>query len=108
MPEKKSPTITLPKDEVIINALRRKLEEYESRFVSYLAPELQLDLIFKIRIIEELFENSTVNTWDFSREWEKAHPSLWDYKMFNNACGVIEDYIKTGGKNCRGGTGLPK
>ena len=47
-----------------------------------------------------------MNTWDLSREMAETYGSGFSVNDFQNACGVIEDYCKTGGQNLHGGTGL--
>lgn len=108
MPENESPTITLPYDENLIIRLELKLQEYKKRYEIHRAPELQMDTIFKIVILEKLLLEWEVRTWDIAREWVKNNPSLCDGDAFNNACGVIRGYAENGGENLVGGTGLPK
>ncbi|MBI1975038.1 MAG: hypothetical protein HYS57_01605, partial [Parcubacteria group bacterium] len=104
----KSPVIVLPDDETRKQQLRDKLTQYKGRVHPYRAPELQMnmDTICKIAVLERLLCDGQVSTWDLSREMAKTYGSGFDVNAFNNACGVIEDYCKTGGQNLRGGTGL--
>lgn len=85
--------------------LERKLAEYRSRLNEFGAPETQFDTIYKIAVVERLVETGEVDTQNLSRELVAKY-GTFDTASFNNACGVIADYIKTGGKNVAGGTGL--
>ena len=102
----KSPVIVLPENETHKTQLRRKLEEYKGRVKPFRAPELQMDTIYKMTVLERLLRDGQVNTWELSREIAKTYGSDFDGHAFNNACGVIEDYCETGGQNTNGGTGL--
>lgn len=103
---KESPVIVLPADETRKQRLRDKLTEYKGRRHPYRHPELQMDTVCKITVLERLLRDGQVNTWDLSREMVKTYGSGLDINAFNNACGVIKDYCETGGQNLRGGTGL--
>lgn len=48
-----------------------------------------------------------MNTWELSIEMDDTYGTDFSVRDFNNACGVVDDYCKTGGKNVSGGTGLP-
>lgn len=106
MEMEESPVIIFPKDETRQQQLRDKLIEYRGRIDPYLAPERQMDTIYKIAILERLLHDGRVNIRELSRTMAKTHGSNFDVNLFNNACGVIEDYCKTGGKNLHSGTGL--
>ena len=99
-----SPILRLAEDRSL---LEEKLKEYKGRIDQYIAPERQIGTIYKIEILKALLEHGEVNTYDLSRKLHDRFGVL-DVEKFNNACGVIDDYIKTGGKNLSGGTGLPK
>lgn len=105
MPEE-SPILSLPADEGRVDQLRKKLAEYESRIDGFRAPELQMGAVCKKAVLERLLRDGTVNTHELSRELVQQYGSGFDPRAFNNACGVIEDYCQTGGKNVSGGTGL--
>ena len=96
------PIIRIAEDREII---AHKLEEYKGRLDKFKAPEAQFDAIYKIAIAEKLLEKGEVNTFDLSRELADKYGSV-NANLFDNACKVIEDYIKTGGRNVHGGTGL--
>ncbi len=99
---KKSPTIVLPKRHV--QQLHSKLVEYEGRLSQFRAPELQMDTICKMTVLGRLLRDGQVNTWELSREMATTYGSGFDPWAFTNACGVIEDYCKTGGQNVSGGS----
>ena len=109
-----SPVIRIGEDREL---LRRKLEEYKERLksptvplgVAYRAPEalFDFDTVYKIAVTEALVNTGEVSTYDLSHKLKTKY-GFFDSEAFNNACGVVEDYIKTGGKGVRGGTGLPK
>ena len=104
--EQKSPTIALPTDEARKQQLQDKLEEYRGRMDPYRAPEMQMGTICKIAVLEQLLRDGEVNTFELSLEMSKKYGSGFDHNAFNNACGVVEDYCKTGGQNVSRGTGL--
>ncbi len=103
---KKNSLILLPKDKVIISQLEKKLEEYEKRINQYRAPELQMDPICKISILQNLLDKGFVIPSELDLEMKKNYGSGFSDTTFKNAICVIKDYIKTGGKNLRGGTGF--
>jgi len=96
---------------IVLNEARRlqlakKLEEYRGRLNSLRAPEVQMDTICKITVLERLLRDGLVNTWELSREMATNYGLGFDAHYFTNACGVIEDYCKTGGTTISDGTGL--
>ena len=109
--EEKGPEINLPEDQNIVKALQNKLVEYKERLVTqmkqepYKAPELFADTNYKIAVLEKLLVEGKVNTYELSRQLKEKYGGV-DVASFDNACAVIEDYAKTGGKEVRGGTGL--
>ncbi len=103
---KESPVIVLPENEERKLQLRAKLVEYRSRMQSHQAPEMQMDAICKATVLRRLLRDGRVNTWELSLEMAETYGSGFSVNVFNNACSVIEDYCKTGGKNVRGGKGL--
>ncbi|MEK9134808.1 MAG: hypothetical protein AAB451_00665 [Patescibacteria group bacterium] len=108
--EKESPVLVLPEDKKRQNQLKIKLAEYKKRLDPYCPPwvEMQMDTICKKTVLEQLLKNGQIKTWDISLEMAKTYGSGFNVDLFNNACGVIEGYCKTGGANLRGGTGLAK
>lgn len=99
--------IILPNDDVLVARLRLKLEEYITRIDPFHAPELQLSTHLKIETLETLLNNHTVDTRKLSLELAEKYGEIFDIALFNNTCDIINDYVKTGGKNLKGGTGLP-
>lgn len=97
-----SPIIRITENREVIE---RKLAEYSQRLDQYMAPETQLDTIYKIAIAQRLVETGEVNTHDLSLELKEKYGNI-DVAVFDNACGVLADYITTGGKHTTGGTGL--
>ena len=112
-----SPKIKLPKDPDLVKRLQDKLEEYKQRLEKekkevddgYRAPELVIHMLaetnYKIAVLEKLFLEGEVNTYELSRELNSRDKQL-NSDAFNNACGVIDDYCTTGGKNTQGGSGF--
>lgn len=114
--EKQSPKIELPKDSKIITNLESKLEEYKQRFeeqkkqiLKNQSPEavflMLADTHYKIVVCEKLLLYNVVNTNELSRQLSQQD-GQFDSSAFDNACGVIEDYITTGGKETFGSTGF--
>lgn len=103
---KESLVIVLPDDEARKQQLRDKLVEYKDRMHPYRVPELQMGTICKIAVLERFLRDGKVATWDLLREMVETYDSRFSINDFQNACGVIKDYCKTGGKNLHGGTGL--
>ena len=102
-----SPILVLPEDKTRVEQLRKKLEEYMGRYNPYGAPESQMGTICKTTVLGHLLEDLVVDTFQLYLEMEKIYGSGLDAHKFNVACGVINDYCTTGGKNTCGGTGLP-
>jgi len=129
-----SPTLILPNNEKRVSQLRDKMKEYAQRFENYKRdlqeqneywhPE-QVELFSKqsssytkLAVLSELFLEENINTADFSlelgrklkNEFEGTTGRTFNVELYsehyNQACAIIDDYCKTGGANCRGGTGL--
>jgi len=106
-----SPKIKFPEDINIVKALQGKLAEYKERLGAqmkkdlYKAPELFTDTNYKIAVLEKLLTDGEVDTHELSRELNEQYGGF-SVEDFDNACAVIEDYAKTGGKEVTGGTGL--
>ncbi len=100
---KRPPIIMLPEDETRRRQLLKKLSEYRERLRQHPFdhPGRQMDVICKKTVLERLFRFSQVDTWTLSCEMAKTYENSFDISAFNNACGVIEDYCKTGGQNVR-------
>ena len=102
----KSPILVLP-DKVRVEQLEKKLEAYKGILDPWCPPELQMDTIYKITVLERLLRDGEVNAWELCLEMIDTYGSGLDVYKFNVACGVIDNYCKTGGKGNTGGTGLP-
>jgi hypothetical protein len=105
------PKIKLPEDVTLTKSLQDKLAEYEKRFekkqMERLAQEDLWDVIYKIAVLNKLLTDNEVDINKVSAELTEEYGSV-NEKILENAIAVIEDYIKTGGKNLAGGTGLKK
>jgi len=106
MDTNESPEIELPTDQIFVKRLRAKLEEYRQRADPFKAPEMQIGTLYKIAILEELLKTGKVVTHELSKKLAEKHGSL-DPEKFENSCGVIQDYCRTGGQHVRKGC-LPK
>jgi hypothetical protein len=71
----------------------------------YKAPESFAYVNYKIAVLEKLLTYGEVDIHELFRELNEKFSGL-DVDAFNNACAVIQDYVKTGGKESHGGTGL--
>ncbi|MBT9144063.1 MAG: hypothetical protein DDT29_02477 [Dehalococcoidia bacterium] len=106
-----SPKIKFPEDITKVKSLQEKLAEYKERLGTQMkkdphkVPELFTDTNYKIAVLEKLLTDGEVNTHELSRELNEKYGGF-NVDDFNNACAVIEDYAKTGGKEVTGGTGL--
>lgn len=102
--------IPQPSSEIRISgdtqALRRKLDEYKERLDEFTAPEMQLDTIYKIAVLEPLLLDGVVDQDRVLESLKEKYGSV-DEQTFRNAWRVINDYVETGGKSLVGGTGLP-
>ena len=102
--------IKLPKDAERVKQLQNKLEEYRKRLKNYDDPYIQMDIISKIEILEQVLEQGQINVENIIPKIINKYKSKFDLKLlgysFINACVVIDDYCQTGGKNILGGTGL--
>ena len=105
--EELSPILVLTKNVSLEQKLCYKLQEYKGRLHLFVHPELQMNIICKIAVLERLIRDRNVNTWELSIEMASTYGAAFSAHDFNNACGVIDDYNKTGGQNVFGGTGLP-
>lgn len=105
-----SPVIILSEER--LPQLKVKLEEYKGRLDPHKHPDLQLlmhsDSMYKITVLERLISDGSVRTYDLSLEMAEKLGGNFDVELFDKACAVVEDYCKTGGKNLKGGSGLPR
>jgi hypothetical protein len=86
--------------------LTAKLAEYRGRLNQ--DPEMRLDAMHKIYVLERLLADGRINPSDLSTQMAKNFGSEFDPELFDTAYGVIKDYCKTGGVNLSGGTGFPQ
>lgn len=61
---KESPMITLPDDQEKKKQLKSKLREYKKRMDPYRPPELQMDTICKITVLETPLKDGQVKIWE--------------------------------------------
>ena len=104
--------ITLPQNDSIKKALEKKLVEYKGRLAEFngipltiKSEDKQTDSVYKIAIIEELFQKGEVDYRQMQIDLTEKHGFL-TYR-YNEAFFVIGDYCETSGKNTSGGTGFP-
>lgn len=113
--ENDAPIIKLAQNIEAVLRLQKKLKDYRARHQkeiatidAYKAPEQVFVMLagtrYKIAVVEKLLLEGEVNTHELSRELLKKDGNV-DAESFNVACAVIDDYMKTGGKNVTGGTG---
>jgi len=117
--------LTLPRgigeiENPIVSRLEQKALEYMKRLrnerfdMAFQAPEQRKNPVFdasnryKADILTHLLTDGELDTQKLYDELESRGLFLnADYSAaYVNAVGVIEDYIKTGGENVRGGTGF--
>lgn len=113
--ERESSAIELPDDIETIKKMRDKLKIYRERLeanktqMMWQAPEVIFNASagtnYKIALVEKLLLEGNVKTHELSQELTEKD-GQFDDESFENACNVINDYIKTGGKNTRGGSGF--
>ncbi len=96
-----------------LDNLKGKLDEYTDRLRTqwgdnrYLPFELlSTDGRYKRDILGIVLKEGSVNTWALSRAYEEM--GNINGNRFENACGVIHEYIKSGGVGLVGGTGLSR
>lgn len=108
------PEIVLPDDPLVRSKLEAKLGEYKQRLEKLesdrnflLVPEQYEEkicgTIYKIAVTETLLETGRVDTYALSRKLAAERPDFFSDR-FDNACGVIKDYIERGGAGVIGGT----
>ena len=120
----KSPVLFPPKDAKLKIQLEAKLTEYQSRkngkgeVWEYWHPEQAhmmssdyRDACYKVDVLSAVLsatEEHPINTFDLSLELVKRYGKMFDVEKFNNACGVISNYLGQTNNEQNGGTGLPK
>jgi hypothetical protein len=81
--------------------------EYEERCRAYTdLPQLH-GTFYKKEVLRAVLKNGEVNTRELSIIMARQLNPNFSLFKFNNACGVINDYITTGGENCFNGS-LPE
>jgi hypothetical protein len=103
-----------PEDPALVRALENKLKEYEDRVaerakdVAYQAPEAaNLDLQYRIIILEDLLSGNGSLSVDQALVAAKAtYGDALHVDDFNNAFGVVRNYVENAGQGNSGGTGL--
>ena len=119
-----SPLLFPPKDVNLKKRLEAKLAEYQSRKNGqgkpweYWHPEQAhmmsaeyRDACYKFDVLSAVLSATgghPVNTFDLSLELVKRYGKSFDVEKFNNACGVIENYLGQASYEQSGGTGLPE
>lgn len=111
--------IQLPKNQDLVERLRKKLVQYAQRASDlvdqikeenpYWHPELVVqnycitNQFYKLAVLSELLEKREIGAQAFSLELAEEY-NVFDINNFNQACGVIDDYCRTGGAHAQGGT----
>jgi hypothetical protein len=113
-------TINLPDDEGIRKALTEKHDEYGGRIIRvnsltnpYKSPEqlehyqrTVVDSFLKRSFVEALLISGKADPKEIRGITQAVLGDKFDPGLFGNAHAVIKDYIETGGKQVRGGTGI--
>jgi hypothetical protein len=86
--------------------LSLKLEEYKQRKGNPAVDQRKNR--YKIDITQALVEHGMLDREALKEKIKTEEGENFDEFSFNDAVGVIKDYIETGGKNVYGGTGLPE
>lgn len=117
--------IVMPDDPEIRQKLERKAIEYGQRVsrddvelqrhpenLPYTAPEIlkerQLDSEFKLAVAKKLLNEGRVDVSALESHLRDIYGNIFDLHIFERAIGVICDYLETGGKHTKGGTGFKK
>ena len=98
--------IVLPADETRIRQLHDKLVEYRGRIDPKRPYGPQVGAYYKRAVLSQLLSRGEVDIQQLRRDMVGVHGSAFDEGAFKNACGVIDDYCRTGGANVRSGTSL--
>lgn len=91
--------IKLPENPGLKKMLEVKLAEYKTRLPS-------IDAKHKIAVLEKVLSGEEVNKYQLSQKLSLEKDFGFDEALFDNAFGVIADYVKNGGSGVAGGTGL--
>ena len=119
-----SPQLFPPKDAKLRRRLEAKLTEYQLRKNGkgepweYWHPEQAhivsapyRDACYKVDILSAVLsatDENPVKTFDLSLELAKRYGGAFDIEKFNNACGVVSNYLGQTSYEQHGGTGLPE
>ncbi len=99
--------ILLPNDIKRQGQLRSKLKEYRERLKGIVDSRKAQDALYKIAVLEHLLLDGSVVAELLIEEMKQKDKESFNMPAFSNAYLVIEEYCKTGGVYCSGGTGLP-
>lgn len=110
--------LVLPESPELRKRLEAKLIEYKQRREdlnkedkSYWSPEkirrYYKDVDYKIALLDAVLQEGRVDINGQANQLIAAEGDDFSMRAFENAKGVIEDYLKSGGSNLHGGTGLP-
>lgn len=104
--------LMLPEDQSRVEELKAKLAEYEVRLEArieqnpYKPLSENHSLRYKIAVLSKLLEDGQLNLGTFSEDLISKEGEDFNINALKNAVAVINDYVETGGKKARGGTGL--
>ena len=108
-PNKKSESIE-PSSVIRIGERRdvlvNKLEEYRKRIGKHLSPADEIQLMYRIAILEELIKTGEVSADALLGQFMDTFRNVFNLRVFKEAYKIVKDYAETGGKNLVGGTGL--
>ena len=99
IPESK---IVLPENPERIARLKAKLQEYKERIEKKGGKDSRLSA--RVEVLKELLEKGSV---DPAEMIAKAGGDVIYQANLEDAIEIVQDYVKTGGQNLHGGTGLP-
>ena len=89
-----------------LGRLAKKLEEYESRLEKATDSKHYIDSLYKTAICRALIDGGYASKQEVKNKLEREYGPV--DQTFDNAWNVILDYVTTGGRVNRGGTGLPE
>lgn len=105
------PSVVLPVDSEKQEQLKAKLQEYESREQSR-DPYTRAFEYYKREILRALLNEGEIRSWQLHKRLQEnaaqvsgLAPEVTNAE-FDEAFGVIKDYVETGGRNNSGGSGL--
>jgi hypothetical protein len=104
------PLIRQPESQERVKRLQVKLKEYKKRLDdgddgnTKKKQQFIESTSYKIRLLETILLDGSAHTY---RIWKKmGNEENLNPTAFHNACRVIDDYCRTGGKKVKGGTGF--